>query len=90
MNTSTHFTAYRDITYLEEAMSELRQILESTPFHCKVLVYPQRSVGLIRIEYEGSSEEEVRRSDHRLTANMIVHSEAKGSGDLFLLPLELL
>jgi len=31
------------------------------------LVYPQRSVGLLRFEYEGDGEEEVSECDKKLT-----------------------
>ena len=56
----------------------------------QVLVYPQRSVGLLRFEYEGDGEEEVRECDKKLAANMIVCSEAKARRGLVLLLLELL
>ena len=89
-NTGIYSAAYRDMRYEDEILSNLRQILESTSFHCKVLVYPQRSLGLLRVEYEGDSEKEVQECDKKLTAKMIICSEAKGSRGLFLLPLELL
>jgi len=84
--------ASRDLSFGPEELAQLREIVESTPFHCKVLVYPQYRVGLIRIEYDGNSEEEIKECDLKLTSKIITTFEAieaKGSRHLVLFPLEL-
>jgi len=80
--------ASRDVSYDSEGITSIMDIVESTPFHCKVLVHPQQRVGLIRIEYEGHSEQEIRECDLKLTAKMINIFEAKGGRNLILFPLE--
>jgi len=69
-------------------MTQIREIVETTPFHCKVLVHPQHRVGLLRIEYDGHSEEEVMECDLKLTAKIITYFEAKGNREMVLFPLE--
>ena len=81
--------AFRDMSFGPEGLSQLREIVETTPFHCKVHVHPQHRVGLIRIEYDGHSEQEVKDCDLKLTAKIITAFEAKGTRTLVLFPLEL-
>ena len=80
--------ASRDITYGLEWITQLREILETTPFHCKILLTPQPRVGLLRIEYMGHSEQEVRDCDLKLTAKIITSLEARGRGSPVIFPLE--
>ncbi len=80
--------ACRDISNAFEAIIQIREIVESTPFRCKVLVYPEHRVGLIRIEYDGHNEEDIRECDLKLTAKIITFFEAKGSRNMVLFPLE--
>lgn len=81
--------AFRDMSFGPEGLTQLREIVESTPFHCKVEVCPQHRVGLIRIEYDGHSEEEVKECDLKLTAKIITTFEAKGTRNMMLFPLEI-
>jgi len=80
--------AYRDMANVFEWMPQIREIVESTPFRCRVLLYPQHRVGLLRIEYDGHSEQEVMECDLKLTAKMISLFESKGSGKQTIFPLE--
>ncbi len=81
--------AFRDLSFATEALSQLRNIVESTTFRCRVLVQTHLRVGLIRIEYDGHSEEEVRECDLKLTAKVITAFEARGAKSLTLFPLEI-
>jgi len=80
--------ACRDVSNAFEWMTPIREIVESTPFHCKVLLHPERIVGLMRIEYEGHNEQEVSECDLKLTSKIISFFETKGTNKLVLLPLE--
>ena len=81
-------TAFREISTTFNLIGELRYTIQSTPFHCKVMFYPQRNIGLAHIEYEGYNEKEIGECDLKLTAGIIALCEAKGITDLVLFPLE--
>jgi len=80
--------AQRDVTFDAEAEIELQELVNSTPFGCRIIVCPEARVGLIRIEYRSRSEEEVRACDLKIVAKMITFFEAKGSRKITFFPLE--
>ncbi len=87
-NNKAEIIACRDISNASEWTTQLRELIESTPFHCKVSFSPQYRVGLIRVEYEGHSEQDIKDCDLKLTAKIISFLETKEKADLVFLPLE--
>ena len=87
-NQEMNVFAQRDVTYDVEAEIELRELVESTPFGCRIIVCPEARVGLIRIEYRSHSEEEARACDLKIVAKMITFFEAKGYRKITFFPLE--
>ena len=79
--------ACRDISNTGSTM-DIREIVEYTPFRCRVLFYANPEIGLIRIEYDGHSEDEIKECDLKLTAKIITYYEAKGSRNAVFFPLE--
>ncbi|MCJ7635470.1 hypothetical protein MUP77_24160 [Candidatus Bathyarchaeota archaeon] len=82
--------AQREVSYDVEAEIELKELVESTPFGCRIIVCPEARVGLIRIEYRSHSEKEARACDLKIIAKMINFFEAKGSRKITFFPLEIM
>lgn len=79
--------ACRDVSNFDY-MLQLREIIESTSFHCKVSAHPFHKVGILRIEYRSHDEKEICDCDLKLSAEIISFLETKGNENPVLLPLE--
>jgi len=90
VGTDSTVVARRDISNGFELATELRHLVDSTPFHCKVSFFSDRRVGLLCVEYHGHNEREVIDCDLKLTAGIICFLESSRKGDVQLLPLELI
>ena len=82
------FIAGRDISCAPESMFSIREIVESTPFYCKVKVHTEPRVGLVRVEYMSDKEESIKECDLKLSAKIIAFLEERGRDNHMLLPLE--